>query len=216
MAKRPSPSPMATAGPTTALSIAVSIALSIAGGAGQAAAQPDLVAQLNNPMNASVGVQNIGDSDAGPSHLTLNCTRFGQADGGCPDIPGLAAYMNPAFPNRVVVNVPALAAGQSFNHNLAFWNAIAWPAGTFIFDAEIDPGNAIAEANEANNATQSSHTQQPGVGVAPKPPLPLKAAGAPAQPRPKPALRPMLKAPALKVRPTEPTQPQRLLLHPTN
>lgn len=172
MAKRHSHTLAVAAGLGAALSIVCS---------GLAAAQPDLVPQLNNPMTASVGVQNLGDTVAGPSHLTINCTEFGQADGGCPDIPGLAAYADPAFPNRVVVDVPQLQPGQSFNHNLTFWNAIAWPAGTFVFQAEADAGNAVAEANEGNNTTQSSHTQQPGVGVAPKAPLPLT--GKPAQPK---------------------------------
>src|SRR3546814_5520353 len=76
--------------------------------AGTAAAQPNLVPVLNNPMSASVGVQNTGASAAGPSQLTINCTSFGQPNGGCPDAPGLAAYADPAYPNRVVVEVPAL------------------------------------------------------------------------------------------------------------
>lgn len=153
---------------------------------GSAAAQPDLVPVLNNPMNADVGVQNLGDAVAGPSHLTINCTRFGKADGGCPDAPGMGAYVDPAFPNRVVIDVPALEPGESFSHNLAFWNAIAWPAGTYIFDAEADAGNAVAETTEGNNATQSSLTQQPGIAVAPQAPLPLAARPAPAvPPRPK-------------------------------
>jgi hypothetical protein len=157
----------------------ISAALVLA--AGTAAAQPNLVPVLNNPMNASVGVQNTGKTAAGPSHLTINCTRFGQADGGCPDMPGLAAYADPAYPNRVVIEVPALEPGASFNHNLAFWAAIPWTPGTYVFDARADAGNAVAESNEANNTTQSSYTEQPGAGVAPPQPLPLAtkpAAGA--------------------------------------
>lgn len=153
--------------------------------AGAAAAQPNLVPVLNNPMNASVGVQNTGTTAAGPSQLTINCTRFGQADGGCPDAPGLAAYADPAYPNRVVVEVPALQPGQSFNHNLAFWAATPWTPGTYVFDARADAGAAVAESNEANNATQSSYTEQPAAGVAPAQPLPL--AGRPAPNRNKPA-----------------------------
>ncbi|GAB4362658.1 MAG: hypothetical protein Kow00114_18110 [Kiloniellaceae bacterium] len=161
-------------------------ALALLAPAGPAAAQPDIVPLLNNPMNASVGVQNLGVSAAGPSQLTINCTRFGKADGGCPDAPGMAAYVDPAFQNRVVIDVPALAPGESFSHDLAFWNAIAWPAGTYIFDAEADAGSAVGETAEANNATQSSLTQQPGIAVAPRAPLPLAARPAPAlEPRPK-------------------------------
>jgi hypothetical protein len=182
----------------------------------QAAAQPDLVPQLSNPMNATVGVQNIGDSASGPSHLTINCTKFGKADGGCPDIPGLAAYIDPAYPNRVVVDVPVLEPSESFDHVLAFWGDIPWTPGTYIFDAEVDAGNEVAESNEANNTTQSSYTQQPMVGVAPPPPLPLTAALPGGAPRPKPALRakakliaPQQPAPQkLRVLPARPLPPQ--------
>src|SRR3546814_12048950 len=100
-------------------------------------------------MSASVGVQNTGASAAGPSQLTINCTSFGQPNGGCPDAPGLAAYADPAYPNRVVVEVPALPPGQSFNHNLAFWPATPWPPGTSVFDARADAGNAAAERRRA-------------------------------------------------------------------
>ena len=193
MAKRHSLGLMAAAGLTVALSI----------GAGEALAQPDLVPQLNNPMNATVGVHNTGTTAAAASHLTLNCTKFGKADGGCPDIPGLAAYMDPAFPNRVVIDVPQLQPGQSFSHNLAFWNAIPWTPGTFVFDAEVDAGNVVAESNEANNTTQSSHTQQAGVGVAPPAPLPLKAK----QQKP---------AHLLQVQPKTPRKPKHLKKRPAN
>lgn len=155
--------------------------------AGTAAAQPNLVPVLNNPMNASVGVQNTGASAAGPSQLTINCTRFGQADGGCPDAPGLAAYADPAYPNRVVVEVPALQPGQSFNHNLAFWAATPWTPGTYVFDARADAGDAVAESNEANSSTQSSYTEQPAAGVAPPQPLPLASRPAPGRDKPAPA-----------------------------
>jgi len=149
---------------------------------GQAAAQPDLVPQLNNPMNATVGVRNLGTSASGPSHLTINCTAFGEVDGGCPDAPGMGAYVDPAYPNRVVIDVPALEAGDIFEHDVTFWNSIPWVPGTFVFEAEVDPGNDVAESNEANNTTQSSYTQQPGSVVSPPDPLPLTAKPAPARP----------------------------------
>ena len=106
------------------------LAAALAGAAGQAAAQPNLSPLLNAPMNASVGVQNTGTTAAGPSHLTINCTKFGKADGGCPDAPGMGAYVDPAFPNRVVIDVPALEPGENFNHDLSFWAAIPWTPGT--------------------------------------------------------------------------------------
>jgi hypothetical protein len=172
MAKRHTLGLLATAGMAAALAF----------NAGAAVAQPNLVPLLNTPMNGSVGVQNTGTTAAGPSHLTINCTKSGQADGGCPDAPGMAAYVNPAYPNRVVIDVPALEPGQSFNHNIAFWGAIPWTAGTYIFQARADAGGVVAESNERDNAAQSSYTQRPAVGVAPPQPLPLAAQPAAAEP----------------------------------
>lgn len=167
---------------TMHISRLAAIGLTAAGlfAAGSAAAQPDLVPLLSSPMGASVGVQNTGDSAAAPSHLTINCTRLGKADGGCPDIPGLAAYADPAYPNRAVIEVPALEPGESFNHVLAFWGDIPWTPGTFIFAARADAGSVVAESNEANNSLQTSYTVLPSVAVAPQQPLPLAAR--PAQP----------------------------------
>lgn len=206
MAKRRSLRLLAAAGLTAAISTA----------AGQALAQPDLIPQLSNPMNASVGVQNIGTTAAPASHLTINCTKFGQVDGGCPEAPGMGAYVDPAFPNRVVVDVPALAPGESFSHDLAFWNALPWTPGTYVFDAEVDAGNVVAETNETNNATQSSYTQLPAVGVAPPAPLPLKAKTA-KPPRPNPvvrraALQPRKPAAPQRLAPEQPKEPKRRLL----
>ena len=192
----------------------LSLAAAAGFAAGTAAGQPNLVPLLNNPMSASVGVQNTGDSAAGPSHLTINCTEFGQVDGGCPETPGLAAYADPAYPNRVVVEVPALAPGESFDHDLAFWAAIPWTPGTYVFDAVADAGNAIAESNEGNNMTQSSYTEQPDAGVAPPQPLPLAARPVPTKPLP-----PKLSSSTIflqkqgrsaTMQPQQPTAPQRL------
>lgn len=148
--------------------------LSVAGIA-QAIDQPDLIPQLSNPMNASVSVINNGTAVAPPSHLTLHCTKFGMVDGGCATAPGMAAYVDPAYPNRVVIDVPILAPGEVFNHDLAFWDDIVWPAGTYVFSLIADAGSEVTESNEANNGVQSGHTQEALVGVAPPPPLPLQA-----------------------------------------
>ncbi len=216
MAKRLSLGLLAAAGLCTAVSLTA--------GAGQAFAQPDLVPQLNFPMNAAVGVQNNGTTAAGPSHLTINCTKFGQADGGCPDTPGMGAYVDPAFPNRAVIDVPALEPGESFSHDLTFWNAIPWTPGTYVFDAEVDAGSDVAESNEANNTAQSSYTELPAVGVAPPAPLPLTAQPAARPVRPSPldstnifqlrkqrsAIEP--KARPQRLGPRQPEEPKRPLL----
>ncbi len=178
--------------------------------AGQAEAQPDLVPILSNPMSASVGVRNQGDTAAGPSHLTINCTKFGKLDGGCPDIPGLAAYADPAFPNKVVIEVPALEPNEIFNHDLAFWDDIDWPVGTYVFEAEADAGGVIAESNEANNDLQSSYTQLPKPGIAQPDPLHLKAkpAAKPVRPKAKLAL-PQQRRQAKQMILIQPAEPKR-------
>jgi hypothetical protein len=204
---------------------AATFAATLSAAAGQAAAQPNLSPVLNAPMNASVGVQNTGTTASGPSHLTINCTKFGQADGGCPDAPGMGAYVDPAFPNRVVIDVPALEPGESYNHNLSFWASIPWTPGTYVFDAVADAGNDVAESNEANNESQSSYTQLPAVGVAPQAPLPLTAGTVPARPLPgqkvrSNAAKQMMIVPAVqkkprapqRLAPAKPVEPKRLQL----
>lgn len=145
-------------------------------GAGQAAAQADLVPIATAPMSASVGVQNLGDSPAPASHLIINCSKVGQpGGGGCPDAPDLGVYENPAYPQHATIDVPELAPGEIFNHDLTVWDDMVWPAGTYVFAITADAGNVIAESNEANNTTQTNYTELPSVGVAEQPPLPLQA-----------------------------------------
>lgn len=145
-------------------------------GAGQAAAQADLVPIATAPMSASVGVQNMGDSPAPASHLIINCSKVGQpGGGGCPDAPDLGVYENPAYPQHATIDVPELAPGEIFNHDLTVWDDMVWPAGTYVFALTADAGNVIAESNEANNTTQTNYTELPSPGVAEAPPLPLQA-----------------------------------------
>lgn len=218
--------------PRLGLLTAAGLAAALALPAG-ASAQPDLVPQLNFPMNATVGVQNQGATASGPSHLIINCTAFGQADGGCPDAPGMAAYVDPAFPDRAVIDVPALEPNESFSHDLTFWDSIPWVPGTFVFDAEVDADNVVAESNEANNATQSSYTELPAVGVAPPAPLPLTARPATSKPvRPLPGkltsrnifqlkqrraveIKPSLPAGPQLQAPQQPAEPPRIPRRPT-
>ncbi|MEZ6022624.1 MAG: CARDB domain-containing protein [Hyphomonadaceae bacterium] len=63
----------------------------------------------------------------------------------------LGAYIDPAYPNRLVVQVPPSSRATSTVHNLTFWNAIAWPTGSYQFDYVVDPANAVGETNEGNN-----------------------------------------------------------------
>lgn len=99
-----------------------------------------------------VSVRNIGTAASLPSIVTVNCHVPGQ-EGGCVDVPArlLAGYTNPAYPNRLVVQVPAIQPGHVYNHTLSFWDNIVWPAGAYQFDFVVDAGAANNESNEANN-----------------------------------------------------------------
>ncbi len=135
--------------------VIVSIAafLSFATAATAASAAPDLVPIPSRLAHGVVSVRNAGDALAGPSVVTINCHKPGMA-GGCVDIPAafVANYTNPAYPNRLVVNVPRLPRGRVFNHTLPFWGAMVWPPGTYNFDFVVDAGGAVAEgAGEGNN-----------------------------------------------------------------
>jgi len=102
-----------------------------------------------------VSVRNTGTATSVASIATVNCHLPNQ-QGGCPEIPAaaLAAYSNPAYPNRVAVNIPAIQAGHVHNHNLSFWEALDWPSGTYVFEFVVDASGTNNESNEANNAGQ--------------------------------------------------------------
>jgi len=103
--------------------------------------------------NGVVSVRNTGTSASLPTLVTVNCHRPGQ-NGGCVDIPAayLPQYTDAAYPNRLVVQVPAIQPGHVYNHNLPFWAEMDWPSGEeFQFDYVVDPANTNNETNEANN-----------------------------------------------------------------
>lgn len=127
---------------------------------GQTLGKPDLVPLLTSPMSGKVEVKNIGTAGAPASKLAINCFKLGHVGGGggCPDAPGIAAYSDPALPDQVVVNVPALAPGASHVHNLSFWPALVFTSGTYQFKASADAINTVAESNEGNNVAVGSKT----------------------------------------------------------
>jgi hypothetical protein len=100
-----------------------------------------------------VSVRNTGTAASGPSIATVNCHLPGE-DGGCPEIPAgaLAAYTNAAYPNRLVINIPAVPPGHVHSHDLTFWDEIDWPSGSYVFEFVVDAGAANNESNEGNNA----------------------------------------------------------------
>lgn len=122
--------------------------------------KPDLVPLLHKPMNGLVRVKNQGAGAAGPSLLTLDCRKRGHrgGGGGCPDAPGLSRYSHPAYPDKVVIKIPALPAGKVYEHKLVFWNDLVWTSGIYGFVAIADVANTVDEApgGETNNTTGST------------------------------------------------------------
>lgn len=131
-------------------------ALSLAFAAPVLALAPDLVPDFD-VATGKVTVKNIGDGASVKSVVTIKCKRRKPpvvgGGGGCPELdPRLVAnYVNPAFPDSVAVNVPALAPGASFDHILPFFGALLFPSGAYAFTARADAGGSNPESNELNN-----------------------------------------------------------------
>jgi subtilase family serine protease len=99
----------------------------------------------------TVSVRNVGSADAGAFVVTVVCNAQGRK-GGCAEPRDPSKYEDAAYPNAVVVNVPSLKAGKTFNHKIAFWNGLDWASGDYEFDVTADAGSDVAETNEGNNA----------------------------------------------------------------
>jgi hypothetical protein len=111
---------------------------------------PDLVPNPDRMKTGTVSVRNVGSADAGAFVVTVVCNVQGRK-GGCAESRGVSKYEDAAYPNAVVVNVPSLKAGKTFNHKLTFWNELDWAAGDYQFDVTADTGTDVAETNEGNN-----------------------------------------------------------------
>lgn len=113
---------------------------------------PNLVPIASRMTKGTVSVRNTGSADAGPFKVTVECKNLGR--GGCVDPPKgeLAPYTDGAFPNKLTVSVPGLQAGHVFNHKIAFWDAMVWPAGNYEFTVVADAGGTVNETNEADNS----------------------------------------------------------------
>ncbi|MBC7769893.1 MAG: hypothetical protein H7124_14010 [Phycisphaerales bacterium] len=121
------------------------------------ARSPDLQPIASRIEHGAVSVRNTGAAASTPSLATVNCHLPGQ-DGGCPEIPAalVAPYENAAYPNRLVVSIPAIPAGHVHSHALSFWDAVDWPSGSYVFEFVVDAGASNGESNEGNNT--GSHT----------------------------------------------------------
>ena len=133
--------------------IAILIA-AMPGGAALAQASPtakanDLVPIPARMLKGTVSVRNSGPAAAGPSVATVVCTKIG--GGACAESPAMAPFTNPAYPNAIVVAVPALAIGKVHSFKLPFWKSLVWPSGKFSFSVTADAGGTVAETNEGNN-----------------------------------------------------------------
>jgi hypothetical protein len=115
------------------------------------AKSPDLVPNASRMKTGTVSVRNVGSADAGAFVVTVVCNAQGRK-GGCAEGRGMDKYEDGTYPNAVVVNVPSLKAGKTFNHKLTFWNGLDWNSGDYQFDVTADAGTDVAETNEGNNA----------------------------------------------------------------
>ncbi len=129
-------------------------------GAPDAGGLPDLIPVLREPMDGSVGVRNLGAGRSGPTKLTLDCRKEGHTGGGggCPDSPGLAAFQDPAFPDVVTVDIPALGPGREHIMRLPFWPSLRFTSGRYIFTATADAAGTERESDERNNVRRTSLT----------------------------------------------------------
>jgi hypothetical protein len=149
--------------------IAASVLVLAASSAASFAAS-DLVPDAGNL--ATVGqaaVINMGDTASEPSVITISCQKTSGGMGGCAEDPGMAAYEDATYPNAAVINVPALAPGETFEHILPFWGGLVWSAGTYELTLTADAGEAIAEDDETNNQAMAEKQQLAGVNKTPTP-----------------------------------------------
>lgn len=115
---------------------------------------PDLQPIPSRIAYGVVSIRNTGTAASAPALVTVDCHLPGQS-GGCGPQPSarlMAPYVDPAYPDKVVVHIPAIQPGHVYSHNLTFWNSIAWPTGGYQFDFVTDVANSVNESNEANNA----------------------------------------------------------------
>jgi hypothetical protein len=136
---------------STSLKMSFCLVLSL-GCASATMAGPDLTPKFST-KNGAVKVANMGDAEADSTWVTVSCAASG--GGSCPDpAPADAApYLNPAFPNMVAIEVPALAAGAKYGHVIAFFGDLEFDPGSYSFTVCADAGADVAEDSERNCIT---------------------------------------------------------------
>jgi hypothetical protein len=100
-----------------------------------------------------VSIRNTGTATSAPSIATVVCHLPGQRGGCGPDLPDdvMEDYEDAAYPNAVVVQIPAIQPGHVYSHNLTFWDEIDWATGAYQFDFVADASGTNNETSEANN-----------------------------------------------------------------
>ncbi|MFK7815051.1 MAG: CARDB domain-containing protein [Gammaproteobacteria bacterium] len=111
-----------------------------------APAQGDLIPIAEGMKSGKVVVKNMGKAVSRVSWLTIECVAKD-----CPEDASMAAYENPLFPNVAAIKVPALKPGQSYSHQLSFWQQLNFMPGKYKFVLRADAGSDIPESNETNN-----------------------------------------------------------------
>ena len=114
---------------------------------------PDLKPIAPRLLHGFVSVQNDSAVGAGASIATVKCVKVGHVGpgGGCPDLPPMPEYTDPAFPDAVAVHIPRIAPHHVYSVKLKFWPKVKWPKGSYTLTLTVDAGAAVAESNEGNN-----------------------------------------------------------------
>lgn len=114
----------------------------------------DLIPIPSRIAHGAVSIRNTGTTTSAPALVTVVCHLPGQSGGCGPDMPDdlMEDYENPAYPNAVVVEIPAIQPGHVHTHYLTFWDEIDWATGAYQFDFVTDASATNNESNEANNA----------------------------------------------------------------
>ena len=112
--------------------------------------QPDLIVKFST-SNGRVNLRNIGNKKSKKAIVTIVCKKI-SGRGSCPEPnPALVGqYLNPAYPNAVVVKFPAIKPGKGKNRVLNFWPGLVFASGKYRFTLVADASNTNLESNEAN------------------------------------------------------------------
>jgi hypothetical protein len=130
---------------------------------GAALAEPDLTVSFG-ATSGTVRVKNIGDTDAGQAVVVIQCAGLNGAS--CPDpAPAdVAPYLDAAYPNMVVVDIPALAPGKQHNHVISFFGDLDFEPGKYSFAVCALAAGSWDESNFKNNCLKVQKTVRRKVG----------------------------------------------------